>query len=41
MVRFFTLKDLSPKDIHTEFESVYIDEVLCLCTIYKWREHLM
>jgi hypothetical protein len=26
VMRFFTLKDLSPKDIHTELESVYMDD---------------
>jgi hypothetical protein len=38
VMRFFTLKGLSPKDVHTEFESVYMDEALCLRTVYKWQE---
>jgi hypothetical protein len=41
MVHFFTLKGLSPKDIHTEYESVYMDEALCLRTVYKWHEDFM
>jgi hypothetical protein len=39
--RFFALKRLSPKDIHTELESMYMDEVLCLRTVYKWHERFM
>jgi hypothetical protein len=34
-------KGLSPKDIHTELESVSIDEALCLRRVYKWREYFM
>jgi hypothetical protein len=40
-VSFFTLKGLSPKDIHTELESVYRDETLCVCTVYKWHKRFM
>jgi hypothetical protein len=32
---FFTLKGLSPKDVHTELESVYMDEAVYLRTVYK------
>jgi hypothetical protein len=41
MVRVFTLKGLSPKEIHTELESVYMDEAFCLRTVYKWYKHFM
>jgi hypothetical protein len=41
VVRFFTLKGLSPKDIHTELESVYMNEALCLRTVYKRHERFM
>jgi hypothetical protein len=41
MVRFFTLKGLSPRDIHNELESVYMDEAICLSTVCKWHERLM
>jgi hypothetical protein len=41
VVLFFILKGLSPKDIHTELESVYMDEALCLHTVYKWHERFM
>jgi hypothetical protein len=38
---FFTLNGLSLKDIHTEYESVQIDEALCLQTVYIWHKHFM
>jgi hypothetical protein len=38
VVRFFTLKGLSPRDIHIELESIYMDEALCLRIVYKWHE---
>jgi histone-lysine N-methyltransferase SETMAR len=41
VVRFFTLKDSSPKEIQTELESLYMDEALCLRTVYKWHERFM
>jgi hypothetical protein len=41
VARFFTLKGMSPKDIHTGLMFVYMNEALCLCTIYKWYEHFM
>jgi hypothetical protein len=41
VVRPFTLKGLSPRNIHTELESLYLDEVLCLYTLYKWQERFM
>jgi hypothetical protein len=41
MVRFSTFKGLSPKDIYTELESVYMDETLCLRIVYKWHERFM
>jgi transposase len=41
VVRFFTLKGLSPRDIYTELESVYMDETLCLHTVYKRHERFM
>jgi hypothetical protein len=41
VVRFFILKGLSPKDIYTELESVYIDKALCLPTVYKWHKRFM
>jgi transposase len=41
VVRFFTLKGMSPKYIHTELESVYMDEALCLCTVSKWHKRFM
>jgi transposase len=41
VVRFFTLKGLSPEDVHTELESKYMDEALDLRTIYKWYERFM
>jgi hypothetical protein len=41
MVRFFILKGLSPRDIHNELESVYMDEAVCLSTVCKWHKRLM
>jgi hypothetical protein len=41
VVRFFILKGLSPRDIHTEFKSVYGDEALCFRAVYKWHKHFM
>jgi hypothetical protein len=41
VVRFFTFKGLSHKDIYIEFESMYMDETLCLHTVYKWHERFM
>jgi transposase len=41
VVRFFTLKGLSSRDIYTELESMYMDEALCLCTVYKWHRRFM
>jgi transposase len=41
VVRFVTLKSLSLKDIYTELESVYMDQALCLHTVYKWHERFM
>jgi transposase len=41
VVRFFTLKGLCHKDIHTELESMYMNEALCLPTVYKWQELFM
>jgi hypothetical protein len=41
VVRFFTLKSLNPKDIHTELESVYMNESLCLRTVYKRHKRFM
>jgi hypothetical protein len=38
VARFFTLKGMSPTDIHTGLEFVYMSEALCLCTIYKCHE---
>jgi transposase len=38
VVRFFTLKGLSPRDIHTELKIVYGDEALCLRAVDKWHE---
>jgi hypothetical protein len=35
VVCFFILKSFSPKDIQTELALAYIDEALCLCTVYK------
>jgi transposase len=41
VVRFLILKGLSSRDIHTELESVYMDESLGLCTVYKWHGRFM
>jgi transposase len=41
VMRFVTLKGLSLKDIHPRFESVYMDQALCLRTVYKWHERFM
>jgi hypothetical protein len=41
VIRFFTLKGSSPRDIHTELESVYGDEALCLRAVYKWYESFL
>jgi hypothetical protein len=35
MLSFFILKGLSPKDLHTALEPVYMDDALCLRTVYK------
>jgi hypothetical protein len=39
MMRFLTLKNLSPKEIHIKLESVYMDEGACLRTVYKWHKN--
>jgi hypothetical protein len=36
MIRFFTLKGLKIRAIHTEFESVYGSRQLTLPTMKKW-----
>jgi hypothetical protein len=36
-IRFFVLKGLKVRAIHTEFESVYGPEVLTLPAMKKWR----
>jgi hypothetical protein len=41
VVRFFTLKGLSMRDIHTELEPLYMDEVLCLLMVYKRQERFI
>jgi histone-lysine N-methyltransferase SETMAR len=41
VIRFFTFKGLSPRDIHTELISVYGYEVLDLRAVYKWHERFM
>jgi hypothetical protein len=41
VVRFFTLKGLSLRDIHAELNSVYGDDALCLRAVYKWHERFM
>jgi transposase len=41
VIRFFILKGLSPRDIHTELKSAYGDEALCLHAVYKWHERFM
>jgi hypothetical protein len=41
VVRFFTLKSLSLKDIHIELEPVQTDEALCLSTVSQWRGGFM
>jgi hypothetical protein len=41
VVRLFTLKGLSPRDIHTELKSVYEDEALCVRAVYEWHERFM
>jgi hypothetical protein len=41
VVHFFTLKGLSPKDVHTELESAYVHEGLCLRPVYRWHKPLM
>jgi hypothetical protein len=41
VIRFFTLKGSSPRDIHPELESVYGDEALCLRAVYKWYERFL
>jgi hypothetical protein len=38
VIRFFTLKGLSPVDIHAELDSVYGEEALCLRAVYKWYD---
>jgi hypothetical protein len=40
VVRFFTLKGLKTRAIHTEFKSVIGPEGLALATVKKWRTHL-
>jgi hypothetical protein len=40
VVRFFTLKDFSPKDIQAELASAYMDDVLFSRTFYKWHKRL-
>jgi hypothetical protein len=40
VVRFFTLKGLKTRAIHTEHESVYGREALALLTVKKWRKRL-
>jgi hypothetical protein len=37
VIRFFTLKGLKARGIHTELESVYGPEALALLTVKKWR----
>jgi transposase len=41
VVRFFTLKGLSPRDIHAELQSVDGNVVLCLRAVYKWHDRFM
>jgi transposase len=41
VVLFATLKGVSLRDIHTELESAYMDQALCLPTVYKWHERFM
>jgi transposase len=37
VLRFLTLKELNPQQIHSELESVYHEDALSLPTIYKWH----
>jgi hypothetical protein len=39
IVRFFTLKKLSAKDIRAELERVYGHEALSLLAVKEWRKH--
>jgi transposase len=41
VIRFFTLKGSSPREIHTELKSVSGDEALCLHAVYKWYERFL
>jgi hypothetical protein len=41
VVRLVTLKGLSPRDLHIELETVYMDEALCLRTVDKWHKRFM
>jgi hypothetical protein len=36
VIRFFTLRRLTPKAIHIEFVLVYEEDTFVLHTIYKW-----
>jgi hypothetical protein len=41
VIRFFTLKGSSPRDIHIELKCVYGDEALCFRAVYKWYERFL
>jgi hypothetical protein len=38
LIRFFTLKGQNSEDIHTQPESVCVDEAPCIRTVYKWHK---
>jgi transposase len=37
VLRFLTLKELNPRQIHSELESVHHEDALAMPTIYKWH----